>query len=151
MRSVPLEIPGIVGRLVVDAPALGRPTVLVDGVPAPRLTGAWYELTTDEGDAIPVLVRGGSGMSPWTRLVVGDEVFATGPAPPWWLQVLAIAPTLVLLLGGAAAFAAVLGIVASWLVLRRPWTLAGRTAGVLAVLVATAVLGWYVARVLGWS
>lgn len=151
MRSAPLEIPGIVGQLVVDAPALGRPTVLVDGVPAPRLTGAWYELTTDEGDAIPVRVRGGSGMSPWTRLVVGDEVYATGPAPPWWLQVLAIAPVLAPLLGGGFGFlAAFLGVVGTWLVLRRPWSLAGRTTGVLVVVAVTFGLSYAVGRAVGY-
>jgi hypothetical protein len=152
MTPWPVEIDGIAGPVVVHTKAVGRPVVLAAGVPVPRLQGNAYLLPTDDGtESVPVLVRPGRGMSPYPRLVLGDEVYETGPAPPLWLQLLAIAPGLAVLLGGAAAFVAVLGIVVSWLLLRRPWSLAARAAAVGVDVVATLGLGWYVARVLGWS
>lgn len=147
MRSGPVRIEGIAGEVVVDSRMVGRPAVAVDGVPVPRLHGAWFLLPTDDGEGVPVLVRGGAGMSPHPRLVVGDEVYATGPAPPWWLQVLAVLPILAPFLGGGpGTFVAVAGIVTTWWVLRRPWSLRAHVVGVLAASAGSMLLAWAVGR-----
>lgn len=152
MTPWPVEIEGIAGPVVVHTRAVGRPTVLAGGVPVPRLRGNAYLLPTDDGtEAVPVLVRPGRGMSPYPRLVLGDEVYETGPAPPLWLQLLAVLPVLPAFLGGAAAFVGFVGIVVSWLLLRRPWTVAARAAAVVVDLVVGLGLGWYLVLVLGWS
>ena len=147
MRSGPIGIDGVAGEVVVETRMLGRPVVLVDGVPAPRLRGAWCRLPTDDGRGVPVLVRGGAGMSPHPRLVLGDEVHATGPAPPGWLQLLAVAPVPVSFLGGGpGVLVGLLGLVLTWWVLRRPWAVRTQAVAVAAVVLVTVLVSLALGR-----
>lgn len=152
MRSGPIGIDGVAGEVVVETRMLGRPVVLVDGVPAPRLRGAWFRLPTDDGQGVPVLVRGGAGMSPHPRLVLADEVHVTGPAPPWWLQLLAVAPVPVSFLGGGpGVLVGLLGLVLTWWVLRRPWAVRTQAVAVAAVVLVTVLVCLALGRAVhGW-
>ena len=148
---VPLRLPGVTGPVLVRSRLLGRPTVLVDGRPARRVRGSTFELNSRAGRPLRATVAPGRWMSPYPRLLVEGEVYETGPAPPVGLQLLAVVPGLAIFLGGLGMFLAVAGLVASVAVLRRPWPLRARFAGVLAVVAVTAALGWVIAaRVEDW-
>lgn len=152
MRSGPIRIEGVAGEVVVETRMLGRPTVLVDGAPAPRLRGAWFRVPTDDGQGVPVLVRGGAGMSPHPRIVLADEVYATGPPPPLWLSLLAIAPVPVSFLGGGPGLLlGLVGLVLTWWVLRRPWPVRTQGLAVAAVVLVTVLVSLALGRAVhGW-
>lgn len=152
MRSGPIRIEGVAGEVVVETRMVGRPVVLVDDVPAPRLRGAWFRLPTDDGEGVPVLVRGGAGMSPHPRLVLADEVYPTGPPPPLWLSLLAIAPVPVSFLGGGPGLLlGLVGLVLTWWVLRRPWPVRTQGLAVAAVVLVTVLVSLALGRaVYGW-
>ena len=116
--------------------------MLVDGRPARRVRGTTFELNSRAGRPLRATVASGRWMSPYPRLLVEGEVYETGPAPPAGLQLLAVVPGLAIFLGGLGMFLAVAGLLASVAVLRRPWPLRARFAGVLAVVAVTAALGW---------
>ena len=126
---VPLRLPGVTGEVLVRSPFLGRPTVLVDGRPARRVRGGTFELDSRAGRPLRATVAPGRWMSPYPRLLVEGEVYETGPAPPAGLQLLAVVPGFAIFLGGLGMFLAVAGLVASVVVLRRPWPSARGTPG----------------------
>lgn len=148
---VPVHLPEVLGPVLVRAPLVGRPTVTVGGQPVRRVSRGTYELPTRDGEGLLATVVPGARMSPYPRLLLETgEVHPTGPTPPLPLQVLGVLPGLVVLLGGASAFVAVLGLVASLLVLRRSWPPPAQYAAVLVVLGLAVGLGWTVSRVWGW-
>ncbi|MDR7275765.1 hypothetical protein [Catenuloplanes atrovinosus] len=134
MHTNPIMIPGVAGWVSVTLPALGRPAITVNGMPAQRLRGSDFLLPGAAG--APVLVKLKTGLAePFPSILTVDATYRTGPPLPGYLKALALLPILFIPLGGVlfGAVFAVPAIIANLRVSRSPLSALGKLAAIAAI------------------
>ncbi|MDQ0364240.1 hypothetical protein [Catenuloplanes indicus] len=137
MQTTPIAIPGVAGWVSVTQPVLGRPDVMVNGLPAQRLRGNDFLLPGETGT--PLLVKLKRGVAdPFPNILTHDATYRTAPPLPGSLRALVLLPILLIVFGGLVlgAIFAVPAFIASMHVTRSSLTPGRKLAAVAAIDVA---------------
>ncbi|GAB7036674.1 MULTISPECIES: hypothetical protein [Catenuloplanes] len=99
MQTTPIAIPGVAGWVSVTQPALGRPAVTVNGMPAQRLQGNDFLLPGEAGTPIMVKLKRGV-VEPFPNILTQYATYRTAPPLPGGLKALVLLPVLLIPFGG---------------------------------------------------
>jgi hypothetical protein len=149
MRTEPLNIEGLAGPAVITLhPFTGRHSIMVGGRPATGTRRGRYSLPTADGRTVDARLRAGL-FDPHPSLQIAGVTYRTGPPVPRLLQVLALAPIVLVGLGGLlGGLIGGGGVVANMGIARSPQSTARKTVLMIVVLVAAVVVWMLVAGAL---